>query len=67
MHRCANGRRLIDNDVNVDRLGDRGGHAREHGSHAVDRFDDVRARLSEDDHHHSRLAVDVAGRTDVLD
>ena len=66
-HRCADRRRLIDDHVDVDRLRDRGLHARQHRSNAVDRLDDVGAGLPEDDHHHRRLAVDVAGRPDVLD
>ena len=66
-HRCTNGRRLIHHDLDGDALRDGGLHARQHGAHAVDRVDDVRARLAEDDHHDRRFAVDVSSRADVFD
>ena len=68
VHRCADGRRLVDDDVDVDApAGWRPDTLRQHGPNAVDGRDDVGAGLPEDDHHDRRLAVDVAGRPDVLD
>ena len=56
MHRCANRRRLVDNDV-TSIAGNRGGSRAGGRADAVDRLDDVRARLSEDDHHTAGLPL----------
>ena len=59
VHRSADGDRLIHGHPHIDGLGDGSMKLRQHGADAVDRVDDIGARLPEDDDQHGRFAVGI--------